>query len=109
MRSEKSYAGGTVVMTISFDRLMSAQDALTIELYDRTGQKVRTERYTSDEVMQRARSLYDVQATVSTQVQIGPSTSPTTSPAPATQSSERALLHAALLQRIQAATQPSQP
>src|SRR5215212_9974743 len=46
MRSEKSYAGGTVVMTISYDRLMSVQDALTIELYDRVGQKVRTERYT---------------------------------------------------------------
>jgi hypothetical protein len=107
MRSEKSFAGGAAVMTIQFDRLQPTQDAFTIEIWDRTGQKVRTERYTSDEVFERLRNLYGTSDIALETATTRPSTAPATSPAPATLPSKRALQHAALIERIQAATQPA--
>ena len=57
MRSEKDYAGGTAVMTVTFDRAKPAVDALVIDLLDRRGRPVRSETYTGQEVLDRIREL----------------------------------------------------
>jgi hypothetical protein len=50
-RSEKKLAaGGTVVMEVSCDRGNPDGDRLVIEVYDKSAQLVRRERYTLDEV-----------------------------------------------------------
>ena len=57
MRSAKAHAGGTVVMTVTFDRARPTADAFTVELFDRRGLRVRTERYAATEVLDRVRDV----------------------------------------------------
>ena len=58
-RSEKAFAGGRVVMEVSFDRSKPADDRLTLTVLDPTGKPVRREVYSRAEVEQTARDLFD--------------------------------------------------
>jgi hypothetical protein len=56
-RSEKDLSGGTVVMTVEFDRAVPGQGQFTVEYRSRAGEVLRAEHYSGDEVVQRAAEL----------------------------------------------------
>jgi hypothetical protein len=49
-RSEKRFDGGTVVMTIAFDRAKPAEDTFDVVVLDKAGREVRTEHYTRADI-----------------------------------------------------------
>jgi hypothetical protein len=53
-RSEKDVAGGVVVMTVEFDQAVPGRGQFVLEYRTRAGELLRAERYTGDEVIERA-------------------------------------------------------
>lgn len=107
MRSEKDVPGGKAVMVVRYDRRDPSADTFAVDLYDRGGTVVRSERYSQAEVFARAPVVSG-----SVSVRIGPAgTQPETQPAdaqPAETPEERAARAAdeRRAARIIAATQP---
>ena len=58
MRSVKRFAGGKVVMEITFDRAKPDEDRFEVTILDANGQLVRKERYARDEVEESYRALF---------------------------------------------------
>lgn len=57
-RSEKSIAGGKVVMEIHFDRAKPESDRFDVTLLDGTGKLLRSERFSRKEVEETYRELF---------------------------------------------------
>jgi hypothetical protein len=50
LRAEKRVAGGKVVMEVAFDRAKPADDRFEVSVYDDAGKRVRSERYSRQEI-----------------------------------------------------------
>lgn len=58
-RSEKSFAGGRVVMEVIFDRAKPEEDRFSLTVIDKAGNVVRQEKFSREEVEQTSRDLFD--------------------------------------------------
>ena len=56
-RSEKRVDAGTVIMEIHYDRLAPAEDRFEVQLVDKTGRTLRTERYDRSDVKRTSHEL----------------------------------------------------
>lgn len=100
--SEKDVWGGRVIMTVHYDRAHPAFDNFTVTFTDAKGQERRHERYSFDEVKDRANKLLGSTTR--------PSTQPATIPAEIEQQRKAEEEEAARLARqilIQVATRPA--
>jgi hypothetical protein len=57
-RSEKRFAGGLVVMEVTFDRLEPVNDLFRVEVFDPAGRSVRKESYGREEVEKTYQDLF---------------------------------------------------
>jgi hypothetical protein len=57
-RSEKRFAGGKVVMGVSFDRTRPDDDRFEVTVYDLKGKELRRERYSRQEIEETSATLF---------------------------------------------------
>lgn len=66
-RSEKRFAGGTVVMELVYDRARPDADRFTVTVLDKAGKRLRQETYSRADIEDTARDLFDPTRTAPTQ------------------------------------------
>ncbi len=73
-RSEKKFAGGTVVMELEFDRQKPEQDRLEVNIFDANQVRVRQEKYKRDEIEKSVQDLFTRHGELQTKVNNGQAT-----------------------------------